>query len=224
VQVIGKDILRFHAAIWPGMLLALGAELPKKLYVHGFVNISGQKISKSIGNVIHPSEVIKKHGVDALRYYMLRHIPAYDDGDFSWEKFEAAYDGELANELGNAVSRTVAMITKYQEGAIGEMPNAEHDTAQYHQAIKECRFDKALEEVWDQIRGLNQYIDEQKPWVIAKEGDKEHLQEVLAQCAGDLLEISELLEPFLPETAGKISATFKSGLVKDPGVLFPKDD
>lgn len=225
IQVVGKDISRFHAAIWPGMLMGLGLPLPKKLYVHGFVNIAGQKISKSLGNVIHPKEIVDKHGIDPLRYFMLRHVPAYEDGDFTWGKFEAAYEGELANELGNAVSRTAAMIIKYQEGAIGDIPSPEHDKALYHKAIDECRFDRALEEVWRQVRGLNQYVDEQKPWVIAKEKDAEHLQEVLAYMASCLLEIAELLVPFLPETAQKINDIFASGLVKQsPGSLFPKDN
>lgn len=222
-QIIGKDITRFHAAIWPGMLLALGLPLPKVLYVHGFVNISGQKISKSLGNVIHPGEVIEKHGLEALRYFMLRHIPAYEDGDFTWEKFEEAYNNELANELGNAVSRTAAMIEKYQQGVIGDIPAAEHDSALYHQALKDCRFDKAMEEVWRQVRGLNQYIDEEKPWAIAKDDDKEHLSEVLAQCVGDLLEIAQLLVPFLPETSARITKIFGTGVVSKAGVLFPKD-
>lgn len=224
LHVVGKDISRFHAAIWPGMLLALGLDLPKKLYVHGFVNIAGQKISKSIGNVIHPKEVVEKHGVDPFRYFMLRHVPAYEDGDFTWEKFEAAYEGELANELGNAVSRTAAMVNKYQQGAIGDIPDSEHDMALYHQALEECRFDKALEEVWRQVRGLNQYINETKPWVVAKEDDKEHLQEILAYMASCLLEIAELIAPFMPETADKINNIFESGVVKDAGVLFPKND
>lgn len=223
VQVVGKDISRFHAAIWPGMLLGLGIGLPKTLYVHGFVNIGGQKISKSLGNVIHPKQVVARHGLDAFRYFMLRHVPAYEDGDFTWEKFEEAYNGELANDLGNAVSRTVAMVNKYERGVIGDVPSPEHDTALYHQALADCRFDQALEEVWDQVRGLNQYIDEEKPWELSKEGDRDHLQEVLAQCVGDLLQIAELLAPFLPDTAAKIKAAFETGIVRDPGVLFPKD-
>lgn len=223
VQVIGKDISRFHALIWPGMLMGLGIELPKTLYVHGFININGQKISKSIGNVIHPKDVVDKHGIDALRYYVLRHVPSYDDGDFTWEKFEDSYNNELANDLGNAVSRTAAMIVKYQRGAIGNIPPAEHDSAGYRQAMADCRFDRALEEVWEQVRGLNQYIDEQKPWVIAKKNEEEHLQEVLAYMSSCLIEIADLLEPFMPGTSKKIKDIFESGLIKEFSTLFPKD-
>lgn len=225
VQVIGKDITRFHAIIWPAMLIGLGIELSKILYVHGFVNINNQKVSKSLGNVIHPKEVIDKHGVDALRYYLLRHVPSYDDGDFTWEKFENSYNNELANDLGNCVQRTASMIKRYQQGVIGDIPQPEHDIAKYRQALAECRFDVALEEVWEQVRGLNQYIEEEKPWAIAKEKDQAHLAEVLAYMASCLLEIADLLEPFLPETAGKISGIFKTGMVKDiEGTLFPRTD
>lgn len=224
-QVIGKDISRFHALIWPGMLLGLGVALPKALYVHGFVNINGKKVSKSLGNVIHPKQVVDLHGVDPLRYFLLRHTPSYDDGDFTFEKFEAAYNGELANDLGNAVSRTAAMINKYQKGVIGNIPPAEHDSARYHENMENCRFDRALEEIWEQIKGLNQYIDEEKPWQIAKENDDEHLSEVLSYLASDLLEIADMLLPLLPETASKIKEIFESGVIKfQNGVLFPRTD
>lgn len=225
VQVIGKDIIRFHAAIWPAMLISLGIDLPKKLYVHGFINIEGKKMSKSLGNYLSPDEVIDKYGADAFRYYFLRHIPSYNDGDFSWKAFESAYNNELANELGNAVQRTVVMAQKYQEGIIGNMPSAEHDIAQYEQAMATCRFDRALDEVWEQVRGLNQYIDEEKPWKIAKDGDGDHLREVLAYQAGALLGIAGLLEPFLPETAGKIKIIFGDGVLHPiEGTLFPKHE
>jgi len=155
----------------------------------------------------------------------LRHIPSYSDGDFTWDKFDNAYNNELANELGNAVSRVVAMVEKYQEGIVGEIPEAEHDTFQYRDAITHCRFDRALDEVWEQVRGLNQYIDTEKPWVVAKEGDREHLREVLAYAVSCLLEISGLLAPFLPETASKIENCFKEGLIVPlSGPLFPKHE
>jgi methionyl-tRNA synthetase len=225
VQVIGKDISRFHAAIWPAMLMSLGAKLPKQLYVHGFINVDGQKMSKSIGNVIAPSDIVDKYGADAFRYYFLRHIPSYDDGDFSWAAFEAAYNNELANELGNAVQRTVVMIQKYQGGLIGDIPGDGHDMGAYQESIAACRFDRALDEVWQQVRGVNQFIDTEKPWEIAKTGDEDHLREVLASQVSDLLEIADLLEPFLPDTAGKIKAIFESGIVRPiEGTLFPKFD
>ena len=223
VQVIGKDIIRFHAAIWPAMLLSLGLELPKRLYVHGFVTLNGETMSKSKGNVVAPKEVIDKYGAEAFRYYFLRHIPSYEDGDFSWEKIEAAYNNELANELGNAVQRTAAMIMKYQNGLIGDTPPATHDTAPIEEHVEQCRFDRALDEIWEQVRGLNQYIDETKPWEIAKTDDKDHLREVLAYQASCLLEIADLLEPFLPETAVKIRNVFDSGVIRPTAqTLFPK--
>jgi methionyl-tRNA synthetase len=225
VQVIGKDILRFHAAIWPAMLMSLDLPLPKQLFVHGFITMNGEKMSKSLGNIVAPSQIYEKYGTDAFRYFFLRHVPAYNDGDFSWELFDKAYNNELANELGNAVQRTAAMIQKYQEGLIGDIPGPEHDSAPIATAIEDCRFDRALDEIWDQVRGLNQYIDEAKPWEIAKNKDEEHLRDVLAYQAGCLLEIAELLTPFLPDTAARIKAVFKDGIVRPiEGTLFPKQE
>lgn len=223
IQIIGKDILRFHAAIWPGMLMALGLPLPKALYVHGHINIDGKKMSKTLGNVIAPREIIAKHGVDAARYFFMRHIPSHDDGDFSWDRFEAAYNSELADQLGNAVSRTAAMIAKYQNGVIGNIPGPGHDVSSYREAMENCRFDKALDVVWGQVRGINQYIEETKPWEIAKNGEQQHLQEVLARATSSLLEVAVLIEPFMPETAKKIQEVFESGMLKPlEGSLFPK--
>jgi len=225
VQVIGKDILRFHAAIWPGMLLGLGLPLPKTLFVHGFINVEGKKMSKSLGNVVAPADIVKKYGTDAFRYFFLRHIPSYDDGDFSWKRLEAAYNDELADQLGNAVQRISAMISNYQKGLIGDIPAPDHDVGPYEQAVADCRFDRALDEVWDQVRGLNQYIDETKPWEIAKAGDSDHLREVLAYGAASLLEIASLLAPFMPDSAAKIQGVFGSGMLKPlAALLFPKHE
>ena len=223
VQVIGKDILRFHAAVWPAMLMALGLPPQKTLYAHGFIEVDRKKMSKSLGNVIEPRDVVKRYGTDAARYYLMRHIPSYGDGDFTWNLMDAAYNNELADQLGNAVSRTAAMVTKYQEGMIGSIPTPAHDIATYKQAIADCRFDRALDEVWEQVRGLNQYIDETKPWQIAKEKDETHLREVLAYMAASLLEIAAMLAPFMPDTAAKIQDVFGSGVIKPlPTALFPK--
>ncbi len=223
VQVIGKDILRFHSIVWPGILLALKQPLLKTLYVHGHVTIGDKKMGKSLGNVVAPAEVVDKYGVDTFRYFFLRHIPSYDDGGFTWQRLAAAYNDELADQLGNAVSRTVAMVDQYQKGVIGDIPAPGHDIAGYEAALADCRFDRALDEVWEQVKSLNQYIDEQKPWAVAKTKDEQHLREILAYQVACLLEIAALLNPFMPETAAKIHGAFGSGVLKPlPGALFPK--
>ena len=225
VQIIGKDILRFHAAIFPGILLALGLPLAKMLYVHGFINIDSKKMSKSLGNFVAPEEVIYKYSSDVFRYFFLRHIPSYEDGDFTWERLKASYNNELADQLGNAVSRTAAMVQKYQTGLVGDIPEIGHDLGPYQESMAECRFDRALDEVFERVKGVNQYIDEEKPWVIAKEKDEDHLREVLAFTAGSLLEVAEMLAPFMPETSEKIRKTFGDGFVRPlESPLFPKAD
>lgn len=228
IQVIGKDILRFHAGIWPAMLLGMGVALPKKLLAHGFINVGGTKISKSLGNGIDPNEIIDHYGVDAFRYYFTRHISTTEDGDFTWEKFEAAYNGELGNDLGNLIQRVAGMVTRYQAGVIGDSPQTEHDMTAYHEAMEALEFNRAVDEVWNKVRSLNQYIDNVKPWEVAKNVGKDaeaegHLTEILAHCAGALLQIGDLLVPFLPNTAAVIHQTFDSGVVRAPeNVLFPK--
>jgi len=226
VQIIGKDILRFHGVIWPGILLALGIPLPRLLFVHGFINLQNNvKMSKSLGNVVDPRQIIERYGADTLRYFLLRHIPSYDDGEFDWKRLKEVYNSELANELGNTVQRTAAMITQYQNGIIGNIPPATHDIAQYTEALEKCRFDKALEEVWELIRGLNRYIEEQKPWEIAKNGETDHLREILAYQVSCILQVSELLQPFMPTTTLKIRHMFEEGIVHPiNGTLFPRDD
>lgn len=227
VQVIGKDIMRFHAIIWPAMLMALDIPLPKKLLVHGIIASSGKKMSKTLGNVIDPNEIIDQYGLDAFRYYMARHIPTQDDGDFTWEKFESAYNNELGNDLGNLVQRVASMVTRYQAGVIGEINKGEHDIQLYRDAMDALKFDVALDQVWTQIRSANQYLDSVKPWEVAKRKDEdpdaaEHLADILETCAGSLLQIAMILTPFLPGAAGKIKATFEGGMIHDQGALFPK--
>lgn len=230
VQVIGKDILRFHAAIWPAMLMALDLPLPKKILAHGFVNVGGAKMSKSVGNVIDPFEIIEQYGQDAFRYYFSRHVPTHDDGDFTWEKFEAAYNGELANDLGNLVSRVAKMVLTYQAGVLGDTMQAQHDMQPYRDAMDTLEFNKAIEELWGTVRALNQYLEEVKPWEVAKKREtdpesEEHLNEILGHAVGTLRQIAHYIEPFMPTVAEAITATFKDGVVRDqPPILFPKKD
>ncbi|HTK39524.1 MAG TPA: methionine--tRNA ligase [Patescibacteria group bacterium] len=228
VQVVGKDILRFHAIIWPAILLGLGLPLPKKLLVHGFINVGGAKISKSVGNVVDPGEIIDTYGLDAFRYFFSRHIPTQEDGDFTWEKFESAYNNELGNDLGNLVQRTASMIKRYQAGVIGEITTGEHDMGPYRAAMEKFAFDQAFDEIWSMVRSLNQYIEQVKPWEIAKARDTDteaegHLAEVLSHSAGALLQIADMLVPFLPATAKKMHELFENGVIPDELTpLFPK--
>ena len=228
VQVVGKDIMRFHAAIWPAMLLALDIPLPKKLLAHGFIDVGGTKMSKTLGNVVDPIEIIEQYGVDAFRYYFSRHVSTQDDGDFTFEKFENAYNNELSNELGNLVQRVVAMINKYQAGVIGDGAAPNHDTTAYHDKMRSLEFNKAMDEAWLVVRSLNQYIEDVKPWVVAKEKDTNpdaegHLEEILLHCVSTLQQIAELLLPFLPGTAEAMLKIFSDGVITPyEGVLFPK--
>jgi methionyl-tRNA synthetase len=224
VHMIGKDITRFHAALWPAMLMSAGLQPPLSVYAHGFISSGGHKMSKSLGNVVAPQAVIDKYGVDALRYYLLREIPADGDGDFSWKRMETVYNTDLANDLGNLVQRVAVMIERYQKRAIGDLPQHSHDVAPYEEAMAGLRFDRALAEIWVLVRGLNQFIEEEKPWELAKK-DPSHLSDVLHHAVADLVQIATMLMPFMPGAAAKIAATFASGAVHpEVGVLFPRTD
>ena len=229
IQVIGKDILRFHAGIWPAILMGLGLPLPKTLLVHGHISSGGVKMSKSLGNVVDPNEIIDNYGLDAWRYYFSRHIPTQDDGDFTWEKFEKAYNNELGNDLGNLVSRVANMVKRYQSGVIGDIPGDEFDLHNYNSHMRNLEFDKAMDEIWVLVRAHNQYIENVKPWEIAKlaqtnKDEENHLAEVLAHSVGGILQIGQMLTPFMPDTADKIHTIFGSGVINDEeiGILFPK--
>lgn len=228
VQVIGKDNLRFHAAIWPGMLLSADLPLPKTVFVHGFLTVDGQKISKTVGNVVDPTELTTKYGVDAVRYYLLREIPPFEDGDFSREKFEKAYNGNLANGLGNFASRVLTLANGLGETVADLEADVEKSVSMKINAVKdavsgkleELKFHEALGEIWDLIAFGDRYINEKKPWATA---DKK----VLVNCVVILDNVAALIQPFLPETAEKIaksiSWTGKNALlVKKSATLFPR--
>jgi len=223
VEIVGKDILRFHAIIWPAMLLALGLELPKKLMVHGFVNVAGGKMSKSLGNVVSPLEIIRDYGTDAFRYYFARHIPTFDDGDFTWEKFEAAYNGELANDLGNLVSRVANMLKKYEISAPKNDEKVDEKIREkFDESFAKFDLNNALEIMWQFVQQQNQFIDENQPWMLAKT-DQKKLEEVMKILWQNLRKITKLLAPFLPETSVKIHDIFApEKITETPEILFPK--
>lgn len=210
VHLIGKDILRFHAGIWIGMLLSAEISLPKAVFVHGFVTSAGQKMSKSIGNVVDPLEYAEKYGVDALRYYLLREIPSTDDGDFGHQRFVDLYNSELANSLGNLVNRVLMMVERYLEGKVptatdGEeiVPVIERIMDQYAKAFADFDLKLACEYIVELTNFANKYIDDKKPWMIVKDGGD------VAGVLYDLLEllrfITVLLMPILPRAASLIA-------------------
>lgn len=210
-QIVGKDNLRFHAAIWPGMLLSAGLDLPKEIFIHGFVNVEGQKISKTVGNVIAPQVVVEKYGVDPVRYFFLREFPSAEDGDFSYKKLEERYNGDLANGLGNLVQRVATLIANNMNGELvydsAKRKVQRTKYADYEKAISEFRLHDALGEIWKAVADANKYIDERKPWLEAKESPERFL-ETMTSLVYLIHNIAKLLQPFLPETSQKIVQIF----------------
>lgn len=221
-QFVGKDILRFHTIIWPAMLLGLGLPLPKTILSHGFVLANGSKMSKSIGNVVDPLEVLHRHGLPAFRYYFLRHVDTFADSDFTWEKFEAAYSGELANDLGNLVQRLSNLCKKQALPGLKDFTPQEDET--YHNFMEEKYFSKAFDHVWSNVQAINKLIDDKKPWTLKAEDQKDELISILNDLSAKLLQVAYLLEPFIPETAAKITEIFTADHITPPATpLFPKD-
>ncbi len=219
-EFVGKDILRFHAIIWPAMLLGLGLPVPKTLVSHGMVLADGQKMSKSIGNVVDPLEVLDKHGLDAMRYYFLRHIDTFADSDFTWEKFEDAYNNELANDLGNLVQRLATLANK---NGIKAGKYEVKLLKEYTDLMDNFEFSKAFDFVWEKVQSINRRIDEEKPWVLAKAGETKKLEKCMDEMIHDLVSVAHMLRPFIPDTAKKIEDVFNGEIVPPKTPLFPKD-
>ena len=220
-QFVGKDILRFHGIIWPAMLLGVGLPLPKVLLSHGMILADGQKMSKSIGNVVNPVEVIDKYGIEAFRYYFLRHIDTFADSDFTWKKFDDAYNNELANDLGNLVQRLATMANKNKIQV--EVPKDEGLSEEYCALMDKFEFSKAFDFVWNKVQELNKRIDDEKPWVLAKNGEHEKLKDCLVSLICDLRLVALELSPFIPGTSERILEILADEIKVPEEPLFPKN-
>lgn len=224
VQIMAKDILRVHATIWPAMLLSLDLPLPKQLLVHGFLLVDGQKMSKSLGNVISPDDLVKKYGADATKYLLMSVTTFERDGDIGWNKLDEKYNADLANGLGNLVARVLTLATKFQiTSHKSQITNnikvqIKKTKNNYEKALEEFKLHEALGEIWKLIGFCDNYIQTNKPWELVKTDEKK-TKEVLSNLLYCISEIANLIKPFLPETSEKIKKQLKSGKSKS---LFPR--
>lgn len=220
IQFIGKDILRFHAVIWLAILLSLKLKLPRSIFVHGYLTSGGQKMSKSLGNVVDPFELVKKYGTDPVRYFLLREIPPTEDGDFSYGKFEERYNADLAKGLGNLVARVITLVGKSKiknqksklQFKIQKVINKTRKD--YKKALEEFKFNEALISIWNLISFCDKYVEKERPW---EESAKQQL--TINNLLLTIKNIVELLEPFLPETSEKILRQIK---IQKSEPLFPR--
>ena len=215
VHVLGKDNQRFHAVYWPAILKSLGYELPKTILVHDFFSLNGQKISKSLGNIIRPSELVKKYTTDGVRYYLLRFGPLNNDVDITFEKVAESYNADLANGLGNLIAR----VAKLAEKSNFEFrPTSEEILKNVGQELEKYQVDKAIENLWKYISDTDKHINLNEPWT--KKGNE--LKEILNYLIKQIRAISYNLQPFLPETAEKIQKQFAGPKIKSEAPLFPR--
>ncbi|HEU4975022.1 MAG TPA: methionine--tRNA ligase [Baekduia sp.] len=218
-HLIGKDILKFHCVFWPALLMAADLPLPEHVFVHGYLLMEGHKMSKSLGNVLDPFEVIEQYGSDALRFYLLRDVSFGQDGSISTADFETRYESELANDFGNLASRTIKMLLRYRDGAVpqvdvdpGLAPDFEGFADRVSALIDRAELSPALEEIWTRVRRLNRYVDEQAPWKLAKDPERAaDLDRVLATLAEGIRVVTVLLHAWIPDRAGQLLEALGAG-------------
>lgn len=216
VHIIGKGIIRFHAVYWIAMLLSANLPLPNTEFVHGYITVNGQKISKSLGNTVDPFELVEKYGIDPVRYYLLKEIPAYGDGDFSEEKFKELFNADLANGLGNLAAR-VAKLCENNQLSFNEKEFQEGWQKGVSEGLESFKFNEAIVDIWRTIAIVDRMINIKKPWEL--KGTE--LKEVLLSLCVEIRNIAFNLQPFLPETSDKILNQFK-GAIKSSAPLFPR--
>jgi len=218
VMVIGKGITRFHAIYWPAILQSAGLKLPKKLFIHGYMTVDGQKMSKTVGNVVDPVTVIKKFGTDAVRYYLLKEIPSTSDGDYSERRFKEVYNADLANGLGNLVARVARLASKVTLADPEVITFDEMAPANYREALDEFRFNDALTIIWEMIKSADKLIDEKEPWKL----EDAELTKFIADITPQIREIAMLLQPFIPATSDAVLTQFSQTNIKAQPPLFPR--
>jgi methionyl-tRNA synthetase len=223
LHLIGKDIIKFHCIIWPALLTAVGLPWPKKVFAHGFFTINGQKMSKTLQNVVDPNKLVRDYGADAIRYFLLREIPFGQDGDFSVDKFKARYEADLANGLGNLLSRLANLIERYSDGQIPELFDPPRDLDKADKLLLELKFHEALGFIWEEIAWANKLIDESKLWELP-ERDPKKFFEYISTLSAHLYEIAKKLSPFMPETSESIRSALSADRIKKPEPLFPRLD
>jgi methionyl-tRNA synthetase len=219
VHFLGKDNSRMHALLWPCMLKAAGYQVPDHIYVNAFLSLNGKKISKSLGNVVAPKDLVDKYGTDPIRYYFLRYGPIVEDSDFSEEHFKIVYNADLANGLGNTVARLAKMAEKSGISFVDIVNNSDNMSQELTQCFDEFRVDIALQKIWAKLSDLDKHINENTPWAIE---DSEKLKEILNYEIGQLCVTAKACAPFIPETSVKILKIFEDEKVAFSGGLFPR--
>lgn len=220
LHIVGRDISKFHCIIWPAILLAAGLEVPRKVAVHGYLTVDGKKMSKSVGNVIDPNEWVAKYGSDSVRYLLMREVAFGQDGDVSEEKLKTRYEGELANGLGNLVSRITTLVEKYLPGKNLEVKPFDGDDG-VGAMIETFRFHEALAKIWEWVAWGNKAVDENKLWELGKT-DLKKFEEISTQVLSCILTVAKHANPFIPETCQKINSILNNKKITKAEPLFPR--